>query len=78
MNKELVITVRMEKSYEKVDYSTLIKMTGNPAEVTTMAMEAMYMLNKQFNDMLPDSPKNSFWNCMVEQMGERLLEESKK
>ena len=80
MNKVLEIKVIMtdRKDHNDSLFDTEIKMIGNPVDITAMAMQAMYMLNRQFNDAIKEVPKNAFWNCLVEQMGERLLEESKK
>ena len=79
MRKILEIKVLMDDGTDEKDrFDTTITMTGNPVDITSMALQAMYMLNKQFNKVLTDMPANAFWNCMVERMGERLLEESKK
>jgi len=59
--------------------NTSIMLNGSVVDVTVYACEAMYKINQQINAAIPDGyPRNAFWNCVVERMGERLLEESKK
>lgn len=59
--------------------NTTIVLNGSVVDVTAYACEAMYKINQQINAAIPERyPRNAFWNCVVERMGERLLEESEK
>lgn len=50
----------------------------DPISASEFMASAMFKLNKDINDVLPKDKKNFFWNRVVEIVGERMLEESKR
>lgn len=78
MNGNEVLSIRVfEVNKLKGEFSTEIMIGCTPVQLIAGLSEAIYKINEAVN-RTGKLPKNGIWTVVCQEVGERLLEESKK